>query len=295
MPERGLVCAAIVPTLGRPDLVRACLDSLAACDPRFAQVVVADQDDTDRLRAEAGRHGFDYLHLERRGLSRARNAALARVRPDCDWVYFPDDDCTVPPDVLAALARALAPHPRVAFASARVVSPAGRALMPAAGAATRVLAAPDPVLRTVMSPGLFVRRDLLERLGGFDEAFGVGARWPSGEESDLLFRALALGERGLYAPEVHVTHPEPFEVRDHAGGRERAWRYGVGWGAMFAKHSARPGGAGYLALHAWYLARALAGVGLSLLRFAPEGARRYAAILAGRWTGFLAYRSDPGR
>jgi GT2 family glycosyltransferase len=208
------------------------------------------------------------------------------------WVYFPDDDCIVPPDLLAALARALAPHPRAAFACARVVSPAGRALMPAAGREVRVLAEPDPILRIVMSPGLFVRRDVFERLGGFDEDFGVGARWPSGEESDLLFRALAAGERGLYAPSVSVVHPEPFEVRDRAAGRERAWRYGVGWGAMFAKHARGPHGAGYRALHAWYLTRALAGVGLSLLRFDPEGARRYAAILAGRWTGYIAYRAE---
>ena len=45
--------------------------------------------------------------------------------------------------------------------------------------------------------GLFLRRDLVQELAGFDEGLGTGsAGWAqSGEESDVVLRALAGGAR----------------------------------------------------------------------------------------------------
>ena len=48
---------------------------------------------------------------------------------------------------------------------------------------------------------LLVRRDLFERLGGFDEAFFL-----SSEEVDLLYRARALGAETWYDPAAEVVH-----------------------------------------------------------------------------------------
>jgi glycosyltransferase involved in cell wall biosynthesis len=47
--------SVVVRTIGRPQLLRACLESIAACDPRPAEIVVVDQDPTGetRLVAEA--------------------------------------------------------------------------------------------------------------------------------------------------------------------------------------------------------------------------------------------------
>src|SRR2546426_1111000 len=43
-----------------------------------------------------------YVHEPRRGISRARNAALAACAGRCDWIAFTDDDCQPAPDWLAA-------------------------------------------------------------------------------------------------------------------------------------------------------------------------------------------------
>ena len=278
--------AAIVATLGRPEL-GACLAALAAASPPYREVVVADQGGAPGTRALVERHGFTWLGLDRRGLSRARNAALARA--GAAWVHLADDDCTVPADVLACLAGALASHPEAAFVAGRVVTPAGRALMPAAGGRGFALARPGALLRAACSTGLFLRRDLLARLGGFDEAFGLGAAHPSGEESDLLFRALAAGARGWYAPGVRVVHPEPFAIRDAAAARARALDYGRGWGALFAKHARGPAGGVYRRLHAWYLLRALGGAAAQALRRPRPGTAPQLAVLAGRWRGWREY------
>lgn len=279
----SLRVSAVIPTLDRPELLSACLASLAAAEPRFAQVIVVDQS-----REPADAPGAMLLHLEARGISRARNAGL--LHADGDWVYFPDDDCTVAPDVLSRLESVVAGRPDAVFVSARVMSPAGRALMPSAGAEPRRLHLYDDVLRTVMSPGLFVRRDVLTELGGFDERLGVGAEFPSGEESDLLFRVLESGRHGWYAPSIEVTHPEPFEVR---GAREqvaRAYQYGRGWGALFAKHAGREHYAFFLLLWFHYLQRAAYAALFHFVTLRWGRAARYRAILRGRWRGWGEYR-----
>ena len=289
MGQVPLRCTAIVPTLDRPGDLEACLRSLRAADPGFEAVIVADQSATAHLRGLVESLGATYLHLEQRGLSRARNAALALAATP--WCYFPDDDCTVAPDILAQVGAALARHPRASFIAGRVLTPAGRAVMTGMDEHERMLATPGDALATVMSPGLFVAASALAGCGGFDESFGVGAEWPSGEESDLLFRILACGETGLYAPTAVVTHPDPFAVRDEADQRRRARQYGRGWGALFAKHAAAPGGDGYARMQRRFELRALGGAVVALLQFRPALALRRWQSWRGRREGWSGWRA----
>ena len=287
MPET-LACTAIVPTLERADDLDACLRSLAAARPAFAEVIVADQGPEGEAEPLVTSRGARYLHLERRGLSRARNAALQLATTP--WLYFPDDDCTVAPDVLAQVAEVLGRTPGASFVAARVLTPAGAPIMAGMDERERALVAPSDTLATVMSPGLFASRALFDRCGPFDERFGVGAEWPSGEESDLLFRAFAAGLTGVYAPRAHVTHPEPFDVRDPAGQLRRARLYGRGWGALFAKHAAGPAGAGFAAMQRRYEWRALAGALLATVTFQTARARRQWETWRGRREGWRGWR-----
>ena len=307
MAEAPLRVAAILPTLDRAADLEACLRSLAAARPAYAEVIVADQGADRTLEPLVTSLGARYLHLERRGLSRARNAALALA--SSPWLHFPDDDCTVAPDILGRVGEALARSPRAGFVAARVVTPSGIAVMKGMGPEARVLATPADTLATVMSPGLFVAARVLERCGAFDERFGVGAEWPSGEESDLLFRAFAAGETGLYAPSAVVTHPDPFAARDEAARLARARAYGRGWGALFAKHGfLRPGAsgavgddpkqraraAGFAALQRRFETRALGGAALAALTLRPRAARRQWQSWLGRREGWRAFRDSGG-
>ena len=292
MADGLLRVAAVLPTLDRAADLLACLRSLAAARPAYAEVVVADQGTDRSLEPLVTSLGARYLHLDRRGLSHARNAALATV--SSPWVHFPDDDCTVAPDVLARVAEALARSPRAGFAAARVVPPAGVAVMRGMGGRDRALATPADTLATVMSPGLFVAARVLERCGTFDESFGVGATWPSGEESDLLFRAFAAGETGVYAAAAVVTHPDPFAARDEAARLARARAYGRGWGALFAKHAAGPGGAAYAALQRRYETRALGGAALAAFTLRPRVARRQWQSWLGRREGWRLWSESAG-
>src|SRR5881394_610067 len=159
-------CAAIIGTKDRPRELAACLASLAAAQPGFREVIVADQGAGAEPAVPAGLP-LVYLKLERVGLAYARNEALKRAT--AEWIYLPDDDSTVMPDVLGRAAEALERLPDARFLSGRVMGSGDevRAESP------RVLASPPDVLG-FLSPGLFLKRALLEELHGFDERFGVG-------------------------------------------------------------------------------------------------------------------------
>lgn len=289
MSAAGEACTAIVPTLDREHDLERCLRSLAAARPSFAAIVVVDQAQTRALEPRVASLGARYLHLDRRGLSRARNAALASAATP--WIFFPDDDATVEPDVLAQVAAAWGRHPRAAFVAARVLTPDGRPVLAGMTGEERVLEEPADALATVMSPGLFVTAKLIERIGPFDERFGIGAEWPSGEESDLLFRAFAAGESGVYAPAAHVVHPDPFVVRDADAGRKRARQYGRGLGALLAKHAAGPRGAAFEVLRRRSETRALGGALVAAATLRPARARRYWQSWQGRREGWRGWRA----
>jgi glycosyltransferase involved in cell wall biosynthesis len=103
----------VVATLGRVDELGALLDSLERQTHRDFRVILADQNEDNRLDAVLAAHPS--LELERLsapvGLSRARNTALPRLRADV--VAFPDDDCTFPADLLERVAGRLAQRPEL--------------------------------------------------------------------------------------------------------------------------------------------------------------------------------------
>lgn len=268
-------CAAIIGTKNRPRELAACLESLAAASPGFREIIVADQGAGELVSTVPVLH----MKLERSGLAYARNQGLRRAT--AEWVFFPDDDCTVAPDVLAQASEALERLPDASFLSGRVLAPGAAARADSA----RVLASPSEVLRA-MSAGLFVKRALLEKLRGFDERFGVGSTYPSGEESEFLFRALTLDARGLYAPEIRVFHDDPFTTQSPEEAERRAFEYGRGWGAMFSKHAMGAGGKVFQRLYVRYVLRAVGGAAIAFVTLRPALARRYLASYRGRTRGW---------
>ncbi len=117
----------VVATLGRVAELGALLASLAAqVGPAF-EVIVLDQNGDSRLDALLAHHGaampIRHLRSARRGVSHARNLGL----PYCQGaiVGFPDDDCTYPPGVLAAVDAAFAADPALGLLSGAAAAPGG--------------------------------------------------------------------------------------------------------------------------------------------------------------------------
>jgi GT2 family glycosyltransferase len=97
----------------------------------------------------------------------------------------------------------------------------------------------DPMLPyTVGSIGsgasVWMRTDVARRLGGFDTVLGPGTPTTGAEDLDLMLRVLRAGHTLTYEPSAIVWHRHP---NDMSRLRRPAFRYGVGLGAMLAKHA----------------------------------------------------------
>ena len=273
LPSFDLVAA----TVGRTDELARLLESLRAQSHSGFRLLVVDQNRDDRLEPLLGESGLDVLHLRSaQGLSRARNVGVAHLAADV--VAFPDDDCTYPPGLLTDVGGRFADDPHLDGLTGRVADEAGRSA--ASWKPDRARLDRDNLWNRVNSAATFLRREVVERVGPFDEELGLGSErpWSSGEEVDYLLRALETGARIDYDPAIVVGHAVVPD--DTAIGR----RDGAMVGYLLRKH-------GYPArTRARMLVRSLGGAAVSLGRGDLGRARYHAASFRGRLEGLRGPR-----
>ena len=170
--------SVVIPTCARPRLLERCLAALERQTLPREQVEVIVVDDG----------------AMRSGPAAARNRGWRHARAPV--VAFTDDDTE--------------PHPRwleeglKPFVDGAVHAVSGRIVMPLEGTPTDYERDAQGLERAeFVTANCLVRREVLERLGGFDEAFRV----PWREDSDLHFRLLEGGFRVARAPDAVVVHP----------------------------------------------------------------------------------------
>ena len=177
--------SVVVPTCGRPQLLARCLAALEkqTLPRRDFEVIVVDDG------------------AARAGPAAARN--LGWRQASAPLIAFTDDDTEPEPRWLEEGLKPFA-------AGADAV--AGRVVMPLAGTPTDYERDAQGLERSeFVTANCLVRRDVLERLGGFDESF----RLPWREDSDLHFRLLEGGfriERAAGAVVVHPVRPASWGV-----------------------------------------------------------------------------------
>lgn len=234
---RDLTFSVIVPTYRRPEMLAACLRSLAEqtwSRDDFEVIVVDDADMRVALAPlVAAEHPFScqLVSQANRGAAAARNtgARLARGR----LLAFTDDDCQPAPDWLELLERAMAaaPEPGEALVGGRVVNELVRDRFASASQALvdflveqgNVGAAQG---RLLTSNNLCVPRIAFHDLGGFDEAF----RGAGGEDREFCLRWVHssgghTARPSVYAPEAVVRHKHDLTL---AGFLRQHYAYGRG-------------------------------------------------------------------
>lgn len=227
----------IMGTLGRSDEVRNFLKSMTRQNYTNFEVIIADQNSTDVVRhicAEfQGAVYIKHLRMDKNGLSHARNAG-ARVATG-DVLAFPDDDCEYPDNVLQSVHDLLESRSDLDGLTGVVRDMCTGRLTCGRFAANSTILTPSNVWRRHISCGMFVTRKFFDEIGGFDEMLGVGSPFGAGEETDFLLRGLYRGFRAAYFPEIAVFHPDPTPTFDSKAAN-RAYTYGLGFGALFKKH-----------------------------------------------------------
>lgn len=193
------------------DSVLESLAALAAARGRArTEVIVVDNVSQDGS-AEAIRRAFPDVEVvereKRAGYGANHNVAIRRARGR--HVLLLNDDARVGADAIDALCRHLDEHPDVAVAAPTVRAPDGT-VEPTLWPRPSLRRDLRSVLRPPAAAGdigwvtgcaLMVRRDALERIGGFDEGFFMYS-----EEIDLCTRLVDAGHRIDHVPEAEVVH-----------------------------------------------------------------------------------------
>ncbi len=219
-------------------------------------MVVVDQGEapSPELKARAAADPrLTVLHDRGRGLSRARNIALAHV--DSDWLAFVDDDCLVATDFGAALLAETAAHPDADWIAGDVRAAGDASDLPP----VTTFPVDRPLIRRGRRtlPGaigfgvLFcVRRATAERLGGWDERLGPGVPdLPAADDMDFNHRLLRAGGTAVLSPAVHAVHDQ-WRDADQVVALQHG--YSRAWAGFACKHLGRNAGGG-LRLWLWGL------------------------------------------
>ncbi|WP_105167364.1 glycosyltransferase family 2 protein [Pseudoalteromonas sp. T1lg23B] len=86
-------------------------------------------------------------------------------------------------------------------------------------------------ISAITSISIFIKRSFInEKNLRFDEEFGLGAKFSSCEELDLVYHMLMEGATGLYEPELIVYHENPGRYSP-----EKTYLYSLGHGAFCKK------------------------------------------------------------
>ncbi len=215
--------SVIVCTFNRAASLRNTLESLRGqIVPAWVgwEVVIVDnnsRDDTPKVVEGFAFHAafpLRYVREERQGLSNARNRGIAESRGR--HIAFTDDDVIAPPGWATALLEGFEKGGWDAIGGRVLLHgdwPLPRWLKPELWGFLACLDYGDAEMplteieKPFFGANMAFRREVFERLGGFDPELGRnGAVLIGGEEIDLFHRMLAAGMRVAYQPKAAVRH-----------------------------------------------------------------------------------------
>jgi glycosyltransferase involved in cell wall biosynthesis len=236
------VVSVVVCTCNRPGSVSNTVRALRAGADGTIEIIVIDQSEGSEteeaiaaIAAIASVASVVYRRSKRRGKGAALNEGLEIARGDI--VVCTDDDCIPPPGWANAMARKLRSTPGAVLEFCRVEAVSHDK---AKGYVPTYDLARDRVLTTVgalrdgigLGAAMALRRDFVSSIGGFDESFGPGARFPSCDDWDLAIRALLTGGHVLETAGLSVVHDG---FRTFEQGMAHSRRDWLAIGALFAK------------------------------------------------------------
>ena len=202
--------SVIIPTRNRAALLRRLLESLTLLRYRHWEAIVVDDGSTDDTADVVARFAaaglpLTYLYQPWQKMGAARNLGIAHARGEV--AAFTDDDCTVTPHWLEALARGFAANPDALGVQGKTTTDHA-AMTPFTRQVEQLEGGPP--YRTC---NIAYRVVVLRELGGFDTAL------IRGEDVVMGMRVLEHGPI-VFAPDAVVVHPpRPKEWADR-----HAWR-----------------------------------------------------------------------
>ena len=252
--------SVVVCTRGRAAQLAGCLSSLRRLRYASFEVVVVDNapvnDETAKYfqRVVGDDPRFRYVMEPRPGLSRARNRGLAEAANA--YVAYIDDDELVDPWWLEGIARGFSRDPKAGCVTGLV--PSAQLDTPfqlyfdqrvwwSSGLEPHVYDLAESAGESPLFPfdagklgtgGNFaLERELMKRMGGFDEGLGPGSPTGGADDLDAFVRVLRAGRSIVYEPSAIVWHLHRAAIGEL---RNQLFGYGMGLSAYVTKYLADP-------------------------------------------------------
>lgn len=233
--------SAVICTRNRPDMIAQAVQSvLDNTYPEF-DLVVIDQSDDDRTERivrsmVGGDHAVTYIRSNEPGLSRAYNTGVRLSTGPI--LAFTDDDCVARRDWIESIVAAFEQDPTADLLYGQVQR--ARVLVGVDGECPELkferserLSHRDGFRVYGMGANFAARRQIFDRVGGFDEMLGGGGPLKSSQDFDFQYRVYRAGATVLLCPSSVVEH---FGLRTWDQWPATLRAYGFGDGAFYSKH-----------------------------------------------------------
>lgn len=277
----------IMATLGRFDEIKIFLDSIDLQDYTDFELIIVDQNDDnileDIILPYKKKFYINHIRIKEKGLSLARNIGIKYAKGDI--IAFPDDDCIYSLGILNFVNKFFMENKNVDFLTFRLRDKETGEDANLRWYNRNVEITSKNIFRTVISPSVFIRVKSIDDVF-FDENLGVGRRYGSGEESDMILELLYRGYRGMFLNNFIIYHPNKKDSIN------KIYSYGLGYGATLKKHvKLRKGNDlifDYLIRDS--IIKPIFGMIINIAKFNNEGFVLYKERMRSRIKGYLEYK-----
>lgn len=235
--EEKEMISVLLCTLNRPVLIKDCISSFLAQSYTDFEIIVVDQskdDETEKSCKSFADDRIRYHHVNFTGLSRARNYGLRFAKGE--WICLGDDDAIYSKDYFRTAVDFLKKHNDSCILCGHIFYLDDRekeAFNYTKYNNGQALNA-DDMIQAGPSPALILPAKMLKRIKGFDTLFGVGAKYGSGEETDVVLRLFKEGAEAYYLNEMILFHGKSDD--EVCPDLKKVLFYYIGLGALLKKH-----------------------------------------------------------
>ena len=229
----SLRISLIMATINRKIEVKQMLASLYKQTYKNFEVIIVDQNKEnflDKVIRDFNDLNIKHIRIEKSGLSLARNVGLKYINGDV--IGFPDDDCQYKKETLEEVNKIFCEYSSVGAVTGNVI----RDMAEKKGNEV-VSVNKYNIWKRGISFTMFFRRNVVDKIGDFDEMLGVGSGTPfgSGEETDYMLRIIEKNIQLCNTNKILVYHPE--EKWDDENIHKKVYSYAKGYMYVLKKHN----------------------------------------------------------
>jgi glycosyltransferase involved in cell wall biosynthesis len=202
--QESLAASIVIPAYNASRTIKKCVEACLAQDYPHLEIIVVDDGSTDETEDILSDYPICYVKQENAGPASARNRGWRAAAGEV--ICFTDSDCVPALDWVSMLLKE--------YAAADIAGVGGTYDIANSDSLLASCIHEEIVQRHLKMPkyvnylGSFnasYRRDVLKRVGGFDESY----RTASGEDNDLAYRIAKLGNKLVFTCNSRVAHYHP--------------------------------------------------------------------------------------